>query len=273
MKTSHATTYLLIGLYFVNFAPALVTAQQQISQAATQTGAHASVSTAYLEKRLQEADQELATIREQMSAALTDEAKRALLERIEHLEQRVQQIRREVEVAKRPQQSSSAVDNSATSGCCELGDTSAGTNNMQFEDRAYCKWGTRNAGLQGMSDSTSVNETCLTGSRVIQSQRLKHLTVDLANDRGQLTRGKNEFCIEFRGALDNRPADPGKVQAEATMEVRGVKAIRAVVRLSQADVGRYCAHVDFPLPGSWAIEVEHKGPSGKGKAVFPATVN
>lgn len=273
MRISHATTYLLIGLYFVNFAPALVTAQKQSSQAATQTEAHASASTAYLEKRLQEADHEIAAIREQLSASLTDEAKHALLERIEHLDREVQQIKRDVETAKRQQQSSSAVDHSATSGCCELRDTRAGTSNMQLEDNAHCKWGTRNADLQDMADSTSVNETCPVGSRVIQSQRLKHLTVDMTNDRGQLTTGQNEFCIEFRGALDNHPADPGRVQAEATMEVRGVKAMRAVVRLFQAEVGRYCAHVDLPLPGSWSIAVKHKGPLGKGKAVFVATVN
>lgn len=272
MTTNRTTMCLLMSL-FLNFAPPLFSAQEQNAQAATQTGVRASPSVFQLRKRLQEADQELAAIKSRMSAPLTDEAKRALLERIAYLEQEVQQIERDLEAAKRQELNSSALDTFATSGCCELRETSAGTGSTQVEDTAYCKWGTRDPDTQSMSHWISVNETCLTSSRVIQSQRLKNLTVDLANDRGQLTTGRNEFCIEFRGALDNRPADPGEVQAGATMEVRRVKAIRAVVHLFKAGVGRYCGRVDFPLAGSWAIEVAHKGPLGKGKAVFPAKIN
>jgi hypothetical protein len=57
------------------------------------------------------------------------------------------------------------------------------------------------------------------------------------------------------------------------MQIGRVKGMRAVVRLTHIDVGRYCAHVDFPLTGSWFIKVKHIGPSGKGKAVFVATIN
>ena len=143
---------------------------------------------------------------------------------------------------------------------------------MDAGDTAYCKWGTTNVNAQSMSPSVLVNDTCLTPSRLIQSQRLRNLAVDLANDRGLLAKGQNEFCIQFRNTLDNSPANPGAVKVEATMAKGKVRAIRAIVKLSRANVNRFCAHVNFPMPGVWTIAVEHAGPLGKGKAVFLATV-
>src|SRR6266498_4188326 len=109
MKTSHGTMYLLIGLCFVNPAPALVAAQQS-HRMATVTGTHDLPSPAQLRNRVQEADQELAAIRKQMGAPLTDEGKRALSERVEHLEQEVQRINRDLDAAKRQQTSSAALE-------------------------------------------------------------------------------------------------------------------------------------------------------------------
>src|SRR5437870_12338015 len=138
MKTAHSMMYLLIGFSFMNFAPVLAIAQQS-SEVGTRTDDRASPSVAQLGKRLQEAEKELTAIRDQMSAPLTDEAKRALLERIEHLEQEVQQINRDLDAAKRQQISSAAVDASATSGCCQLS-TNTGVNGMHADNTAYCKW-------------------------------------------------------------------------------------------------------------------------------------
>jgi len=216
MKTSHRTMYLLIGLCFMNLAPALVAAQQQSYQMAIVAGARDLRSQAQLHDRVQEAEQELAAMRKQIGAPLTDKGKRALLDGVEHLEQEVQQIKRDLQAAKRQQMSGAAVDATATSGCCQLS-TTVGVSGMDAGDTAYCKWGTTNVNAQSMSPSVLVNDTCLTPSRLIQSQRLRNLAVDLANDRGLLAKGQNEFCIQFRNTLDNSPANPGAVKVEATM--------------------------------------------------------
>jgi len=264
--------YLLIGLCFMNLAPTLVAAQRQSYRMAMVTGTHDFPSPAQLRNRVQEADQELSTIREQMSVPLTDDAKRALLERIEHLEREVQQINRNLDAAKRQQMRSAVVDATATSGCCQLG-TNTGVSGMHADNTAYCKRGARNVDVQSMSPSASVKETCLTRSRLIQSKRLRNLTVDLANDRGLLAKGQNDFCIQFRNTLVNSPANPGEVKVEATMAKGKIRAIRAIVKLSRANMDRYCAQVNLPMPGVWTIAVEHAGPLGKGKAVFVAAVN
>lgn len=260
------TTICLLMCLSLNFAPALLNAQEQNGQAEMQTDPSASPSLAELLKRSQEAERELASIKEQMRAPLTEEARRALLERMDHLEQKVQQLKRDVEVAKRQQFSSSTAKSATTaSGCGALR-----VGNNEVKDVAFCKWRRGTPDVQSRSYSSSQSETV---SKIIQQQRLKELTVDLANDRGQLGTGPNDFCIEFRSSLDSHPVDPGKVQAEATMELRRVRAMRAVVHLWRADIGRYCAQVDFPMPGSWAIAVEYKGPSGKGRAAFSAQIN
>jgi len=70
MKTSHRTMYLLIGLCFMNLAPALVAAQQQSYQMAIVAGARDLRSQAQLHDRVQEAEQELAAMRKQIGVSV-----------------------------------------------------------------------------------------------------------------------------------------------------------------------------------------------------------
>ena len=64
-----------------------------------------------LEKRFQNAEDELKAIGQQLQNPLTPEAKRALSERIEHLESEVQQIKADLNAEKRQQQRTSARNN------------------------------------------------------------------------------------------------------------------------------------------------------------------
>mgnify|MGYP001367934233 CR=1 FL=1 len=147
-----------------------------------------------------------------------------------------------------------------------------------------------------MFGSSLVNRVCHAVTKVIHEQRREGMSVELENERGVLTKGTNEFCIQFRNASNNSPADPGDVQAEAIMggemkvacavdkqsrlnanhdctHVNASGGVRAIVKLSRMDATRYCARVDFPLAGAWTIAVKSNGSSGKGKAVFHTTIN
>lgn len=272
MKTSSTAVCLVMTFCFVSLAGPALGAQDQCTQAATGTVPSQPSSLSNLEKRLQDAADELAAVRQQMNTPLTVEARRVLLERTEHLEEELQHIRGDLDSVKAQRLRSSTTEMSATSGCCVLSDTGTQRRHTQVGG-THCRIMGVNADARNMSAARPAAQACLAGGRIIQLHELKELNISLANDQGQLIRGQNSFCIEFSRVRDGNMADPGEVQAEATMQMGRVKGMRAVVRLTYIDVGRYCARVDFPLAGSWSITVKHNGPSGKGKAVFLATIN
>lgn len=49
----------------------------------------------------------------------------------------------------------------------------------------------------------------------------------------------------------------------ATGPFRQVKAVRAVARITQAEVGRYCGEVTLPLSGAWLAKAKHGWLSGE----------
>src|SRR5882724_1834598 len=160
-----------------------------------------------------------------------------------------------------------------TSGCCEWKDMSTQHGHKPRETMDRCHIADTTAYTRNAFAAKSTGRKCLNQGRVIESQQLKDLAVDLTNDRGQLSKGQNDFCIRLRRISDNRSPGPEEVETEATMDMGRVKVIRAVVRMALVDVDRYCAHVNFPLSGLWSITVKRKGPSGKEKAVFFATIS
>lgn len=271
MKRSSTAVCLVMASCFASFARPTVGAQDQSTQTATETLQSPTSSLANLERRLQDAEDELASIRKQMDAPLTVEARRVLLERMEHLEDELQHIRRDLTSVKEQRLRNSTTETSATSGCCELRGTSTQRGYIPMGGTSCSIIGV-NADARSTSSARPVAQTCLASGRIIELHELKDLDISLANEQGQLIRGQNSFCIEFSRVQDGKMADPGEVQAEATMQMGRVKGMRAVVRLTHVDVGRYCAHVNFPMAGSWSITVKHNGSSGKGKAVFVATI-
>ncbi len=126
--------------------------------------------------------------------------------------------------------------------------------------------------MRNASAAKTDSPESLTKTRVIQSQRLKDLAVDLTNDRGQFTRGRNNFCIDFRNVRDGSIARTWGVWVDFTNAVGRFKAVRAVARLREAEAGRYCGEVTLPTPGAWLVTAKYDGPSGKGQAVFTPTV-
>ena len=98
---SHAAMYLVIGFGVPSFAPVAVTAQQQPSQVAAQAGAYSPTLLAELQSRVHHADRELASIKQQMAAPLTDETMRVLSERILHLERKLQKLKGDLNLINR----------------------------------------------------------------------------------------------------------------------------------------------------------------------------
>jgi hypothetical protein len=117
-----------------------------------------------------------------------------------------------------------------------------------------------------------LNADSFTGARFVQVQPRKGLSVELTNGLGDFTTGPNSFCIDFRNIWDGGMADVGEVQTDFTQTIRHVKAIRAVARLDQTEMGRYCGNVSLPVSGTWLVTAKYAGPAGKGKALFAPVV-
>jgi hypothetical protein len=111
-----------------------------------------------------------------------------------------------------------------------------------------------------------------TGAKFVQLQPRQGLSVELTRGQGQFTIGQNSFCIDFRRVRDGRMVDAGDVHTDFTQAIGQVKAVRAIARLSQTEMGRYCGQVTLPTPGTWLVTTNYAGPSGKGKALFAPTV-
>jgi hypothetical protein len=111
-----------------------------------------------------------------------------------------------------------------------------------------------------------------TRARFVQVQARKGLSVELRSGLGEFTTGPNSFCIDFRNIRDGGMADAGEVQTDFTQTIGHVKAIRAVARLDQTEMGRYCGNVSLPVSGTWLVTAKYAGPAGKGKALFAPMV-
>ena len=107
--------------------------------------------------------------------------------------------------------------------------------------------------------------------KVIQTQKTKNVTITLMNESGQLTKGKNNFILEFT-ATDKQPVDVGKVTFHTTMSMPGMAPMTADATLGQEKPGRYRATIEFPDTGTRQVTLTWDGPTGKGSAKFSLPV-
>jgi aryl carrier-like protein len=126
--------------------------------------------------------------------------------------------------------------------------------------------------MRAQAPSKPLSPDSLAGARFVQIQPRKGLSVELIKGNGEFTTGENSFCVDFRSIRDGRMADAGDVHTDFTQAIRRVRAVRAVPRLTQTDMGRYCGKVTLPTPGTWVVTANYAGPFGKGKALFAPTV-
>ena len=225
-----------------------------------------------LQNRLQGVDNELAAIRERTNNTPTDEDRRVLLQRIDRVAREVEQISRDVACIKQQQQAKRPAAESPAASTA-IGNAAPSDLQGRLQESAVrCRLTDMTANTPGRPSASAGGQNGLTGGSIIQLEWSKRFDINLTSGGSELIKGKNHFCVEFRDVHNHNLADPGGVQAEATMTIGRVKAMRAVVRLVHAGAGLYCADVSFPLPGSWFITVQHRGPFGSGKAVFATNI-
>ena len=115
--------------------------------------------------------------------------------------------------------------------------------------------------------------TASTGTKEIQAERTKDLTIVLLNEKGELAMGQNRFVIAFRSPGDDKPIDVGTVTVGSSMAMPGMAPMTAPIELESAgSTGTYTAKSDFAMSGAWKFEVRWDGPAGRGSASFNTNV-
>jgi hypothetical protein len=109
--------------------------------------------------------------------------------------------------------------------------------------------------------------------KVIQTQKVKDMTVTLLSESGQWTQGKNTFVLEFTSAATKQPVDVGKATLSTSMPMPGMAPMLAGATLSPDKVpGRYLGTISFPDSGARQVTVAWDGPAGKGSTRFSVSV-
>ena len=196
-------------------------------------------------------EEELAEIKARANMPTTPQGRRVLAERLQPLEKEVEGLRQEIVGIKEAQLGKSKLNESV--------------NNPQ-RSSPNCHGLTE---LANEAISGPLNQSCPKTIEVIASRTTKKFDVSVSSDQIRLTKGTNTLYIDFRSVQDGQPTDPGEVSAEATMSTR----LLAVARVDRLAVGRYCAHVNFPLPGYWLITVKHGGSQDSGTIKFFGSVD
>ena len=109
--------------------------------------------------------------------------------------------------------------------------------------------------------------------KVMQTHKVKDMTITLLNESGQWTQGKNTFVLEFASAATRQPIDVGKVTLSTSMVMPGMAPMLAGATLSPDKApGRHLGTISFPDRGARQVTVAWDGPAGKGSTQFSVSV-
>ena len=109
--------------------------------------------------------------------------------------------------------------------------------------------------------------------KVMQTHKVKDMTITLRNESGQWTQGKNTFVLEFASAATKQPVDVGKVTLSTSMAMPGMAPMLAGATLSPDKApGRHLGTISFPDRGARQVTVAWDGPAGKGSTQFSVPV-
>ena len=107
----------------------------------------------------------------------------------------------------------------------------------------------------------------------IHTQKTKEVVITLANEAGQLTKGKNTVILEFTSAATKQPVDAGTVKFETSMNMPGMAPMLAGATVTRDTTpGRYRATIEFPDSGARQVTLTWDGPAGKGSTRFTLPV-
>jgi len=107
--------------------------------------------------------------------------------------------------------------------------------------------------------------------RVVSSVAAGVTTASLRSESGGLTRGRNQFYIEFRDE-QGRLIDAGDVRLAATMAMPGMTMSGGVEVVRTGRPGRYRADGDFAMSGVWQMSLQWSGTARPGSASFQENV-
>ena len=107
--------------------------------------------------------------------------------------------------------------------------------------------------------------------RVVTSVRAGGTTATLRSESGRLTRGRNQFYIEFRDA-SGALVDAGDVRLTATMPMPGMVMSGGVGVLRTSRPGRYLAAGEFAMAGVWQMTLQWSGTAQPGSISFQGSV-
>jgi hypothetical protein len=106
----------------------------------------------------------------------------------------------------------------------------------------------------------------------VQRVRSGMLDVVLLSPRDAIHHGKDIFAIEFRSAPGGTLVDVGTVTGKATMPMAGMPMLGSIDVARTNVPGRYEAHSDLSMAGTWRMAIEWSGPTGQGSVTFAWTV-
>ena len=103
-------------------------------------------------------------------------------------------------------------------------------------------------------------------SKVIKSTQADDMTITLTSATGELKTGENELIVSFTDA-SNKPVDIGAATLTFHMPAMGSMAeMNDPARLTTTTTpGRFFAHVNIEVDGSWDARFAWEGPHGSGQ--------
>jgi hypothetical protein len=107
--------------------------------------------------------------------------------------------------------------------------------------------------------------------RVVLSLHAGDATATLRSESGVLTRGRNQFYIEFRDAQGGL-VDAGDVRLSTAMTMPGMAMTGGVDVLRTSRPGRYLAAGEFAMSGVWQMTLQWSGTAHPGSTSFQGSV-
>lgn len=91
----------------------------------------------------------------------------------------------------------------------------------------------------------SIGNVAYGDDNTIAIKRKGDLHISISNRSGELSAGRNEFCIVFRGARADEAAQVEDVHVEFAQQVGKIRETPKKSIVSESTMGRYCGKVDL----------------------------
>lgn len=107
---------------------------------------------------------------------------------------------------------------------------------------------------------------------VIATSRANNLTATMANSKGYLSEGQNEFTLDFKND-GGQPVEVGAITLYFDMPAMGSMPYMKndAVLTTTNTPGVYRGAVTLEMKGTWQTKLSYQGPAGNGQMTF--TIN